>query len=112
MSPTTTALPEQLDILEALGVTDEIDDKRVDGHRMLTTKGKGWRAKWTGSRWGWVFQRQTAPFGWETWEPDLPFGVELVETEADARDYLTRCVAVHGDDPQWLVQRNRRRRAA
>lgn len=109
---TTTAVPEQLDVFALLGITPNIEARRINGHLHLVTAGNGWRARWTGTRWGWIFQRNSDQFGWETWEPDLPHGVEQVNTEADARDYLDRCVRVHGDDPAWLTKAARRRRAA
>lgn len=112
MSPTTaTPAPEQLDVFDMLDIRPDIDLQRGDnGSLCLTTHGKGWRARWTGSRWGWVFDRSTAPWGWETWEPDLPYGVDQVDTEADAREVLRWCVERHGDDPQWLIARSRNRR--
>lgn len=113
MSTSTLAQPAvQLDILAELNLTPDIELTRGDdGHYWLVTRHNGWRAKYTGSRWGWVFQRNT-PWGWETWEADLPFGVEIVDTEADAREVLGWCVEAHGDDPDWLTKLARRRRRA
>lgn len=107
MSVTASRPTEQVDLYDLLGITPGIERKRLNGHLHLVTAGHGWRARWTGSRWGWVFQRNSVQFGWETWEPDLPHGVEQVDTEADARAYLERCVHVHGDDPAWLTARRR-----
>lgn len=82
---------------------------RERGATFLVTRGGGWRAKWTGSRWGWVFERLSAPWGWESWEPELQFGQDHVTTAEEATEHLMSYRTEHGDDPQWLARRAARR---
>ena len=103
MSVATVDTPEQLDLLALIG--DPVPTVRLTyepGGTYLVTAGGGWRAKWTGSRWGWVFYRLALPWGWESWEPELPYGVDHVEDRAEAIRLLEKWVKVHGDDPRWI----------
>lgn len=113
---------EQLD-LYTLDTPDRIlSDWQPRLGRVLYTRGGGWRARWTGPRFGWVFDRaitwleETSSWlgrrwgepdivvvaGWESWEPDLPYGEEHVTDRAQAEAILRACVTSHGDDPDWL----------
>lgn len=72
--------------------------------RILFTIGGGWRARWTGPRFGWVFDRAIRDT-WESWEPTLAYGVEHVLDRTHAETILASLVTVHGDDPRWLQRR-------
>lgn len=98
----------QLDLLsDPLG--PEVITVHVPGiGRVLETPGGGWRARYTGSRWGWVFYR-AFDGGWESAEPDLPHGVDHVDRRDDAVRILEEFAGRYGDDPDWQVTRPRRR---
>lgn len=93
--------------------------------RVLYSLGGGWRARYTGSRYGWQIDRATTYLErhrywvargrsvvmtepvlvWEAWEPELPYGVEHVHDRDLAVALLTGFSDRHGDDPDWLVSR-------
>lgn len=82
--------------------------------RVLLSPAGGWRARWTGHRYGWQLDRAiTWPGcrGWEPWEPDLPYGMEHVLDRDYAVSLIAGLVARHGDDPRWLERRRRPLRA-
>lgn len=69
---------------------------------MIETPGRGWRARDTGGKWGWVFYRADGDV-WESWEPDLPFGVAHVGTRRQAVQILGEWVSRLGDTPYWRL---------
>lgn len=119
-----TAVADQLDLW---GTTEPVLSTVEPGiGRVLTTPGGGWRARYTGSRYGWQIDRAitwverhrqwTGPFrwamiptevsGWESWEPELPHGVEHVQTREMAVDLIVEFALRLGDDPDWLLRRH------
>ncbi|HEY6014324.1 MAG TPA: hypothetical protein VIU37_09960 [Candidatus Limnocylindrales bacterium] len=104
---------QQLDFWDE---SDTVLSEQVPGiGRVLTTPGGGWRARWTGTRFGWQFDRAITwtawtgrrYSGWEPWEPDLPYGVEHVLDRGWAVELVAAFAARLGDDPGWLERRRR-----
>lgn len=113
---------EQLDLFtdDAPGVVSVMED---GVGRVLYSRGGGWRARYTGSRYGWQIDRLTARpelhtystgrdrrermweirTEWEQWEPDLPYGVEHVHDRDLAAELVVGYSDAHGDDPNWLI---------
>lgn len=71
------------------------------GGRAIETDAGAWRAKWTGSRYGWTYYRLTSS-GWEPWEPELPFGQSHVYDRDQAEDVLIREARRYGDEALML----------
>lgn len=105
----SVATIEQLDLFTADARPSVVLARTLPGiGRVLDTRRGGWRARWTGDRWGWCFYRSIGKWGWESWEPTLPFGVEHVLDRDTAERILTDLVDAYGDDPRWLERRRRR----
>ena len=66
--------------------------------RVITSPRDNWRARWTGDRNGWVFNRRIVD-EWETWEPDLPYGVMHVRDHTTAEQVVTDLIDRYGDTP-------------
>lgn len=120
----TALAVEQLDLFEGGDDGPSVVSVMEDGiGRVLYTRAGGWRARYTGSRYGWQIDRLTATPTlhrystgrwrtalvweienvWEQWEPDLPFGTEHVQDRELAAALLVAFSARHGDDPGWLL---------
>jgi hypothetical protein len=100
-----TILTEQLDLFTD-GAPAPVIPHGPSGHDYVT-RGRGWRTRWLGHRFGWTFYRAIGS-GWEPWEPDLPYGVAHVTDRDTALDIVAGWAATFGDDPWWLNRRNRR----
>jgi hypothetical protein len=115
---------EQLDLFDGGEDGPAVVSVMEDGiGRVLYSKGGGWRARYTGSRYGWQFDRLTATPElhrywtgrrrselmweiadvWEQWEPDLPYGMEHVHDRELAESLVVALSDRHGDDPRWLI---------
>lgn len=102
-----SAVAEQLDLFVEVAHEAPPPMRRVEVQGLgwvLQTAGGGWRARFTGERWGWVFMRCLGPYGWESWEPALPYGHVAVLDRGEAMHLLAAEVARHGDAPvpTWM----------
>jgi hypothetical protein len=116
--------------LHLFGPGETVHSEHVPGiGRCLLTPGGGWRARYTGARYGWQIDRRITwlephhvwmtPWAdepelvlegradWEGWEPELPYGVEHITDRAGAVAALEQLVLDHGDDPHWLDRYHR-----
>jgi len=117
-----TVEPTQLDLWGGIETVHSVHVPGI-GRCLLTING-GWRARYTGTRFGWQIDRRITwaephylwddPWAaeprtvledrsdWEGWEPELPYGIEHIYDRATAVATLEALVDRHGDNPRWL----------